>query len=181
MTNGELIDMNKKNIPYIWLDDKAGEPIMMNERCTIIFSEALSTLRFSLYKVIGDSAELLLRIIGKEMGRKYAQLVIKQFPELKTVSRRTLIHELCSIILRNTGFGKIEILDINLEKPEMKAIIMDAPSEMTVKSKPTINNLEAGMLSGILEEIFKKEMAVAGYSYNQEKNNYEVTIRQVEL
>ena len=170
----------KKYIPYIWLDDETGHPLMMNERCTIIFSETLSTLRLSLYKLIGEGSEMLLRLIGKDMGKKYAQLVLKQYPELNEVSKRTQIYELCSIILRNTGFGKIKILDLDVSKPEMRAIIEDAPSGLGIKSLPPIYNLEAGMLCGILEEIFGKEMIISGYKFNESEENYELTITKVE-
>lgn len=170
----------KKYIPYIWLDDDTGNPMMMNERCTIIFSEALSTLRISLYKIIGEGSEMLLRLIGRDMGKKYAQLVLKQYPELNEVSKRTRIYELCSIILRNTGFGKIKILELDVVKPEMKAIIEDAPSGLGIKSLPPIYNLEAGMLCGILEEIFGKEMIISGYNFNENEDSYELTITKVE-
>jgi predicted hydrocarbon binding protein len=173
-------EISKKNIPYIWLDDELGKPMMMGERCTILFSESISTLRLSLYKLIGDGSDLLLRVIGKDMGKKYAQLVVKQFPELMRVSQKTLIHELCSIILRNTGFGDIEISKLDIKEREMKAIIKDAPSGMTIKSGPVIYHFEAGMLAGILEEIFKEEMVVVGHVYSDDKNGYEVTIKRVE-
>lgn len=171
---------NRKNIPYIWLDDESGKPTMMGERCTILFSETISTLRLSLYKLIGDGADILLRVIGKDMGKKYAQLVIKQFPELIEVSQKTLIHELCSIILRNTGFGNIEILELDLKKQEMRTVIREAPSGMTIKTRPPIYHFEAGMLAGILEEIFKREMAVIGHVLIEEKDSYEVTIGRVD-
>ncbi len=171
---------SKKYIPYIWLDDETGHPIMMNERCTIIFSETLSTLRLSLYKIIGEGSEMLLRLIGRDMGKKYAQLVLKQYPELSEVSEQTRIYELCSIILRNTGFGQIEILELDTELPSMRAIIRDAPSGLGVKSLPPVYNLEAGMLCGILEEIFNMEMFVAEYRFNESEENYELTITKVE-
>lgn len=153
---------------------------MMGERCTILFSEALSTLRITLYKLIGEGSDVLLRAIGKDMGAKYSQLVVKQFPELKEVGKKTLIHELCSIILRNTGFGSIDILDIDFEKPFMQAIIRDAPSGRTVKSGPILYHLEAGMLAGILGEIFGMEMAVVSNTILENGKGNKVTIERVE-
>ncbi len=172
--------MNKKHIPYLYLDDETGHPMLMNERCTIFFSEAIGVLRRSLYKVIGEGSELILRLIGKDMGKKYAQLVLKQFPELRDVSKVTQIHELCSIILRNTGFGEIKILEINTEQPLLRAIIKDAPSGSGFPSSTTYN-LEAGMLSGILEVILDKEVVVSDYKYNEEEDNYEVVLKGVEM
>ncbi|GBE55799.1 MAG TPA: hypothetical protein ENH28_02395 [Euryarchaeota archaeon] len=171
--------MYKKPIPYLYLDDETGQPMLMNEKCTIFFSETISILRESLYRVIGEGSELVLRVIGRDMGKKYAQLVMKQFPELEDVSKTTQIHELCSIILRNTGFGKIKILELDLKKPLFKAVIKDAPSCLTFSSRPTTYNLEAGMLSGILGRILDVEMAVAECEYNKEEDNYEVTLRRV--
>jgi predicted hydrocarbon binding protein len=168
---------SKKNIPYLWLDDDSGRPMMMGERCTILFSESLGALRLSLYKLIGDGADLLLRVMGKDMGKKYAEIVLKQFPELQEVSQKTVVYELCSIILRNTGFGDIEILELDLKEAQMKAIIKDAPSGLTTKSGPVIYHFESGMLAGILEEIFNEEMTVASYSYNGA--DYEFIIKKV--
>ncbi|GCC11275.1 hypothetical protein IPdc08_01326 [archaeon] len=176
---GGKIDMNKKPIPYLYLDDETGQPMLMNEKCTIFFSETISILRESLHRVIGEGSELVLRVIGRDMGKKYAQLVMKQFPELEDVSKITQIHELCSIILRNTGFGKIKILELDLKKPFFKAVIKDAPSCLNFSSRPTTYNLEAGMLSGILGRILGVEMAVAECEYNKEEDNYEVTLRRV--
>ncbi|NOZ77507.1 MAG: hypothetical protein GXO65_07640 [Euryarchaeota archaeon] len=153
---------------------------MMGERCTVLFSEALSTLRITLFKLIGDGSDLLLREIGKDMGIRYSQLVLENFPELNDVGKKTLVHELCSIILRNTGFGSIEILDIDFEEPSMEAIIADAPSGLTVKSGPIFYHFEAGMLAGILREIFKTEMTVTSHTILENGRSNKVAIGKVE-
>lgn len=171
--------MDKKSIPYLYLDDETGQPLLMNARCTIFFSETISTLRKSLYKVIGEGSELILRLMGKDMGKKYAQLVFKQFPELKDMSRKVQIHELCSIILRNTGFGVIKILELDEKKPLLKAVIKDAPSGVNFAHLPTTYNLEAGMVGGILEEIISVEIAVSEYKYNEDEGEFEVTLRRI--
>lgn len=171
--------MKKKAFPYLYLDDDSGRPLLMNEKCTIFFSETIGTLRKSLYKVIGEGSELILRLIGRDLGKKYAQLVFKQFPELKEVSRVVRVHELCSIILRNTGFGTIKILELDVKKPLLKAVIRDAPSGMNFADLPTAYNLEAGMVGGILEEIFGVEMAVLEHKYNEDEEEFEVTLRRV--
>lgn len=152
----------KKPIPYIWIDEESEHPMMMGEPCTILFTESCAAFKNTVQKMLGSGAGALLREVGKDMGKKYAKLTFKNYPELRELDVETQISELCSIILRNTGWGKIEFIDIDFDSNSSIFRLCGHPSSFKEHSEDEpVCHMEAGLISGILEVILgKKETAV---------------------
>lgn len=146
------MDPTKKPLPYLWLDDEDGRIKMMGEPCTILFSESLSALRVAIQRLVGTGAGAALRAIGKEMGMRHAQIILRQYPEIRDLHPETQIYELCSIILRNMGWGNIEILSLDLEGGVVEIRLRDHPTAIQWEDEEPICHLEAGLVSGILDE-----------------------------
>ena len=156
---------NKKPIPYLWLDEDAGQPMLMDEPCLILFSESFAALRDGVQKLVGTGAGAILMEIGKSMGLKYTELIFKHYPELKQLDIETQIYEMCSIILRNSGWGKIDISYSDIESNMYKVHLCDHPSGLIIKeSDVPMCHLEAGLISGVLESITGSKENVVGFS-----------------
>ena len=155
---------NKKPIPYLWLDEDAGQPMLMGEPCLILFSESFVALRDSVQKLVGSGAGAILKEVGKSMGLKYAELVFRKYPELKLLAIETQIHELCSIILRNSGWGTIDVSSSDVEFKKFNIHLCGHPSGLVIKeSDVPMCHLEAGLISGVLEIITGTKEHVVGF------------------
>ena len=156
---------NIKPIPYLWLDEDTGQPMLMGEPCLILFSESFAALRDGVQKLIGTGAGAVLMEVGKSMGLKYAELTFKHFPELKQLDIETQVHEMCSIILRNSGWGKIDISYSNIDSNIYNVHLCGHPSGLIVKeSDVPMCHLEAGLISGVLEYVTGSRENVVGFS-----------------
>lgn len=159
---------NKKPIPYIWLDEDAGQPMLMGEPCLILFSDSFAALRSSVQRLVGSGAGAVLKEIGKDMGLQYAELTFKQFPDLKLLDVETQIYEMCSIILRNSGWGTIEITDLDIKLNKTTVHLCGHPSGRVRKDTDIPScHLEAGLISGVLEVITGVKESVIRFSCKQ--------------
>ncbi|MBW6469717.1 MAG: hypothetical protein K0A90_00670 [Methanosarcinaceae archaeon] len=169
---------NKKPIPYIWLDEDAGQPMLMGEPCLILFSESFAALRDGVQKLVGAGAGAILMEVGKSMGLKYAELTFKRFPELKLLDIETQIHEMCSIILRNSGWGKIDISYSSTDSNMYKVHLCGHPSGLITKeSDIPMCHLEAGLISGVLEILTGTRENIVGFSCKKDDSCCLIDIR----
>ena len=170
---------NKKPIPYMWLDEDTGQPMLMGEPCLILFRDSFAALRSSVQRLVGSGAGAVLKEIGKDMGIRYAELTFKQLPKLKDLDIKTQIFEMCSIMLRNNGWGNIEITDLNIELNTTTINLRGHPSGCVQKDTDVPScYLEAGLISGILEVITGEKESVVGFSCKQEDPCYTINIEK---
>ncbi|MCL7414234.1 MAG: hypothetical protein M8353_11600 [ANME-2 cluster archaeon] len=169
---------NKKPIPYIWLDEEERHPMMMGEPCTILFTESFASFTNIVQKIVGSGAGAILREVGYEMGKRYAELTFKQYPELRELDVETQILELCSIILRNTGWGTIEITNLDFENKSMLFRLCNHPSSVLEREdkEPTCH-FEGGLVSGIIEVIFDEKQTAVDFSCEHESKCCNIRIK----
>lgn len=171
---------NKKAIPYLWLDEKAGHPVMMGEPCTILFTESFASFKHTVQKYLGTGSGAILREVGYEMGKHYAGLTYKHFPELKELDIETQILELSSIILRNTGWGNIDFTDIDFDNHSVSFKLCNHPSSITQeKDDGAICHMEGGLVSGIIEFILGEKQTAVDFSCDHEHKCCKIEIKSV--
>ena len=155
----------KKSIPYIWLDEEIDHPLMMGEPCTILFTESFASFTNTVLKFLGSGAGAILREVGYDMGKRYAELTYKQFPDLRELDIETQIIEISSIILRNTGWGNIDFTNIDLENHSVSFKLCNHPSSVMQREDddPTCH-LEGGLVSGVIEIILGEKQTAVDFS-----------------
>ncbi|MBW6518714.1 MAG: hypothetical protein K0A89_09470 [ANME-2 cluster archaeon] len=162
---------NKKPIPYLWLDEKAGHPVMMGEPSTILFTESFASFRHTVQKYLGSGSGAILREVGYEMGKQYARLTYKHFPELRELDVETQMSELSSIILRNTGWGNIDFTNIDFENHSVSFKLCNHPSSLMQRKEDEVScHMEGGLVSGIIEVILGEKQTAVDFSCEHESN-----------
>lgn len=170
-----------KPIPYLWLDEELGTPVMLGEPCTILFTESLAALNCAVLKLVGTGAGAILREIGKNMGRQFARLTLRQFPQLTEMDIETQINEVACIILRNNGWGRIDFTSIDMENHTFTLNLFQHPSSRFRDENGQIKcHLEAGLISGILEIILNDNKIPVKLSSDYDKKCCVITINNVE-
>lgn len=154
--------------------------MMMGEPCTILFTESCASFKNTVQKIVGSGAGAILREVGYEMGKQYARLTYKHFPDLKELDIETQITELCSIILRNTGWGIIEFKSIDLENHSISFRLCNHPSSFIKKEddEPTCH-MEGGMVSGIIEVIVGGKQTATNFSCEHENKCCSIGIQSL--
>ncbi|MCL7413585.1 MAG: hypothetical protein M8353_08225, partial [ANME-2 cluster archaeon] len=122
----------------------------------------------------------ILREVGYEMGKQYARLTYKHFPELKELDIETQISELSSIILRNTGWGNIDFTDIDFDNRSVSFKLCNHPSSITQKKDDEETcHMEGGLVSGIIEFILGEKQTVVDFSCEHERKCCKIGIKSL--
>jgi predicted hydrocarbon binding protein len=155
--NGKL-----KPVKYIQFDEEKGALYSGKIRSLIIPIGFLKMLKTTFGELVGEEGcEILLYKIGEALGKEFARILKsilegeKMDREEIKLSEETLIQEVLNAIFLSSGFGKIKILGIDLEKDFLEVEMCFTPS---FELGETQYCFEEGLISGVYKEITKKEV-----------------------
>jgi hypothetical protein len=171
--------MNEKLKPvkYIQFDEERGTLYSGKIRSLIIPIGFIKMLKSTFSEIVGEEGcEILLHKIGEALGKEFAR-ILKSILEKEKIdheeiklNEETLIQEVLNAIFLSSGFGKIEILGIDLEKNFLEVEMRFTPSFELGKTQYCF---ERGLVCGVYKEITKKEV----FSELKEESKNKIILR----
>jgi hypothetical protein len=155
--NGKL-----KPVKYIQFDEEKGTLYSGKIQSLIIPIGFLKMLKTTFDELVGEEGcEILLYKMGEALGKEFAR-ILKSILEKEKIdheeiklSEETLIQEVLNAIFLSSGFGKIKILGIDLEKNFLEVEMRFTPS---FEFEKTQYCFETGLVSGVYKEVTKKDV-----------------------
>ncbi|MBU1179050.1 PAS domain-containing protein [Patescibacteria group bacterium] len=150
--------MGLKSVKYIELDDLKGVLYAAGRQSLLVPVDIVKTLHSVFVRLLGkEGAELLIYKIGEGLGRGFVcslESILKK--EKVKFSKKTKIKIVCNAIFMESGWGRIRVNEMDLNKNTAKVEISNMPSG---KFSETYDlSLERGILAGVYERITKKKV-----------------------
>ena len=156
--------MSKKPVKYIQVDDLKGALYSADKQSLLVPVDFVKVLDTTFADLVGrEGADILIYKIGEVIGTGYAQS-LKAILEKSPVKLglETEIKMCADAIFMEAGWGRIQIMEMNLDKCILKVQISYSPSrEFLHKTQDKDKNrysLEKGVLVGIFKEFSDKEV-----------------------
>jgi PAS domain S-box-containing protein len=145
--------MELKTVKYVKIDDIQGILYSAGKRSLLIPIDFIRAINDIFVKLLGqEGAKFLIYTMGKSLGKGYVQSVESMDKEdgLKLNSKEK-IKSACDTIFVESGWGRIDFVELDLEKRYSKIEIQNSPSGKILDSKTF--DLERGIVASIFEEV----------------------------
>jgi predicted hydrocarbon binding protein len=170
-----------KPVKYIGFDEEKGTLYAGKIQSLVIPVSFIKTLNLIFNDLVGvEGSEILIYKLGESLGREYNQ-ILKSILEKEKIdhekvelSKETQIQEVCNAIFMTSGWGRINILGIDLEKTFFEVEITFSPSIEFLKESQY--SLERGLISGVYREITQEEVFCQVKKEEREKHKIVLTI-----
>ena len=150
--------MGLKQVKYIQIDDQKGVLYSAEKQSLLVPTTFVKVLNDTFIGLVGeDGADILICKIGEAIGKGYAQnlgVILKK--EKTELSEETRVKMSCNAIFMEAGWGRVQIINIDLTKQLIKVELAYSPSGEFLEESNY--NLERGILVGIYREITQKKV-----------------------
>ena len=170
--------MSLKPIKYIQIDDQKGFLYSAGSQSLLLPVTFVKALDAVFSQLVGEKgAGILIYKLGEALGKEYIKTCETILKKEKTkVATETKLRIGCSAIFMEAGWGKVEVLKINLAKNLLDIRISFSPSgEFLKKGK---YNLERGIIAGIYKEVVNQEGYCQLKEEDREKHKVILTIQK---
>ncbi|RKY41063.1 MAG: hypothetical protein DRP85_07250 [Candidatus Makaraimicrobium thalassicum] len=152
--------MGLKQLKYVELDDIKGSLYAAGVPYVLLPTSVVKSIDIVLRKIAGDAAcETLIYRIGEDIGREYVRRISKILEGTGVELDKDTFLEQVYCTTMQSGWGNIEVKELDIENNHIKVIINNSPSqELIEKSKCS---LERGILAGAYRQSTGKRIYYA--------------------
>ena len=138
------------------LDEKKGVLTAYNERFLLIPVKLIHSIEDRLMESFGPATATSFQYeIGKEGGAEYVKMAQKAGFDTK---RQENIREIAGRMGTLSGWGRVEIVDFNFEKKLARIRWTNGVSVRNRKGRTAVCHFGRGVLTGAVEEIFRRKL-----------------------
>lgn len=150
--------MALKPLKYIEINDEKGQVFSAGKQSLILPIDFLSSLNNIFGELFSDiSAQIIIYKIGQAIGESYASSLENILKEQKIeLSKETMLKESYNAIFMEAGWGRIEMVNFDLEKDDIKIKIHHPTLLVTGESHR--HSIEGGILSGSFKKIIGRDI-----------------------
>jgi len=150
--------MGLKPVKYVTIDDQTGALYSAGKQSLLIPVTFIQAIDFTFSQLVGrEGADILIYKIGEALGREYVFTLESILKERKTkLSPEMKVRINCNAIFMEAGWGRVEILNIDLSRKLLKLKISYSPSREFLKESKY--SLEKGIIAGLYKGVTQEEV-----------------------
>jgi len=169
--------MGLKQLKYVELDDAEGRLYAAGVPYLLLPRSIVKSIDIVLRRIAGDTAaETLIYRIGEDIGREYVRRINKILEGTDVELDKEAFVDQVYCTTMQSGWGRIDIKKLDIDKGDVKIQINNAPSLEFIKKGKV--SLERGILAGAYQEITGKRIY---YSLSKKTDNKAIftTVKEI--